>query len=259
MKRIIILSLCTLISASVALAQQPQPKPAEAKAANPQPTTTSPTIDEILARYVQALGGRAAIEKLNSREATGTFTIVDTPLKGVVETYGKAPNKLAIFTRVPGLGEFLEGHDGKISWAQDPANGLRERSGVELAQAKFDAEFFKEIKMKELYPKMELKGTEKVGGREAYLILATPAGHSPEKLYFDTQTGLLLRSDVVREGPQGKTPFSVFFEDYREVDGIKFPFTQRQVATDFTVIIKYETVKHNVAIDDTKFSKPVAR
>jgi hypothetical protein len=257
MKRIIILSLFTLIIAGTTFGQQPQPKPAEAKAATPQTTAARPTIDQILERYVQALGGRAAIEKLKTRESKGTFEIIDTPLKGVVESYNKAPNKLAIFTRVPGLGDFLEGYDGNISWAQDPANGLRDRSGVELAQAKFDAEFYKDIKMKELYPKMELKGTEKVGGRDAYVILATPAAHSPEQLYFDVQTGLLVRADVVREGPQGKTPFTVFYEDYREVDGVRIPFLLRQTAKDFSVIIKLDSIKHNVSIDDAKFSKPV--
>lgn len=259
MKRIIVLSLFIVITALVASAQQSQQKPVS-KAANPaQAAGAMPTTEQIIDRYVQAIGGRAALEKLSSREARGSFEIVGTPLKGMVESYSKAPNKLAVFTRVPGLGDFLEGYDGALSWSSDPTNGLRERSGTELAQSKFDAEFHKEIKLKQLYPKMELKGTEKVGGREAYLIVATPAGGSPEKLYFDAQSGLLLRSDVVREGPQGKTQFEVYFEDYREVDGIKFPFVQRQTATDFSVTIKYDSIKHNVPMDDAVFSKPKSK
>lgn len=256
MKRITVLSLFIFVMAVVALAQDSQQK-SGSKAANPQqPVAAAPTVEQILNRYVEALGGRAAIEKLNSREARGSFEIAGTPLKGTVEAYNKAPNKMANFTRVPGLGDLFEGYDGTISWTSDPTNGLRERSGMELVQSKFDSEFYKEIKLKELYSKMELKGTEKIGGREAYRIIATPEKGSPEKLYFDMQTGLLLRTDVVRESPQGKTAFEVYFDDYREVDGIKFPFVQRWTTSDYSATIKYDSVKHNTAIDDTKFSKP---
>ena len=256
MKRIIFLSLFIFITAVAASAQVPQKTP-DTKAAGPaQAATVAPTVEQILDRYVQALGGRAAIEKLNTREAVGTFTIAGTPLKGTVESYGKAPNKLAIFTRVPGLGDIFEGYDGTVSWSFDPTNGLRERTGLELAQSQFDAEFYKDMKLKELYSKMELKGTEKIGGREAYRIIATAPKGSPEKLYFDVQTGLLVRNDAVREGPQGKTAFEVYFDDYREVDGIKFPFVQRWTTSDYSATIKYDSVKHNGAIDDSKFSKP---
>jgi hypothetical protein len=257
MKRIVVLSLFTLIITGAVCAQDAQQKPSATPAKAAPAPSPAVTVEQILDRYVEAIGGRAAMEKLTTRESRGTFEIAGTPLKGTVENYGKAPNKLASFTRVAGLGDFLEGHDGQISWTRDPTNGLRERSGAELAQAKFDAEFYKELKFKELYSKMELKGKEKVGGREAYLIVGTPAASSPEKLYFDTQTGLLLRMDLVRESPQGKTPFEVYFEDYREVDGVKIPFVQRQNAPDFSVTIKFDTIKHNVTIDDAKFSKPV--
>jgi hypothetical protein len=255
MKRIIILSVFIIVTAVAALAQDAQQK-SGSKAANAQTVAATPTVEQILNRYVEALGGRAAIEKLNSREARGSFEIAGTPLKGTVEAYNKAPNKMANFTRVPGLGDLFEGYDGTISWTLDPTNGLRERSGMELVQSKFDSEFYKEIKLKEFYAKMEVKGTEKINGREAYRIIATPEKGSLEKLYFDVQTGLLMRTDVVRESPQGKTSFEVYYDDYREVDGVKFPFVQRWTTPDYNATIKYDSVKHNTAIDDTKFSKP---
>ena len=256
MKRIIALSLFIFVIAVAALAQESQPK-SGAKAANPpQGVAAAPTVEQIIERYVEALGGRAAIEKLNSREAKGTFEIAGTPLKGTVESYYRAPNKFVIFTRVPGLGDIFEGYDGNVSWSLDPTNGLRERSGMELAQSRFDAEFYKDLKFKELYSKMELKGTEKMGGREAYRIIATPLKGSPEKLYFDTQTGLLLRADRVLEGPQGKTAFEIYFEDYREVDGVRIPYIQRWTTSDYSATIKYDSVKHTGTIDDARFSKP---
>ena len=104
--------------------------------------------------------------------------------------------------------------------------------------------------------RQEQKGKQKVGDREAYVIVATPAAGSPEKWYFDTQTGLLIRTDSERESPEGKVPVEAYLEDYKEIDGVKLPFTLRQVLPAFSIIIKISEVKHNVPIEDSKFDKP---
>jgi outer membrane lipoprotein-sorting protein len=128
-----------------------------------------------------------------------------------------------------------------------------------LAAAKLDAEFLKPIKIKQLYPKIVVKGKDKVGEREVYVLEATPVESSVETWYFDTQSGLMLRQDAEREGPQGKQPVQTFLDNYKVVDGVKLPFTIRQVTPAFTIDIKIEDVKHNVPIDDAKFNKPVAQ
>jgi len=218
-----------------------------------------PSVDQILDKYVQALGGKSAIEKQTSRVSKGTFEIAAFGATGSAEIYEKAPNKSASVVNVAGFGVVQEGFDGKTAWAVDPQNGMRDKSGVELASAKLDAEFLKPIKIKQLYPKIVVKSKDKVGDKEVYVLEATPVESSVETWYFDTQTGLILRQDMEREGPQGKQAVQSFLDDYRDVDGVKIPFKLRQVTSAFTIDIKIEEVKHNVPIDDAKFNKPAAQ
>ena len=141
---------------------------------------------------------------------------------------------------------------------QDPINGLRDITGVELAQLKREADFHREAHLKEVYTKLAVKGKDKVGDKEVYVVEATPAESSAETWYFDSQSGLMLRQDAEREGPQGKQSVQVFLDNYKEVDGVKLPFSIHQITPAFTLDIKIEEVKHNVPVDDAKFVKPAA-
>lgn len=254
MKRTLtILILCSAIAVA-AFAQGGQQKPAT----DSKPAAALPSVDQILDKYVQAIGGKAAIEKQTSRASKGSFDIPALGASGTAEIFEKAPNKTVAIINIPGFGVVQEGFDGKMAWAQDPQSGLREKAGAELGAAKLDSEFHKPIKIKQLYPKIVVKGKDKVGDKDVYVVEATPAESSAETWYFDTQTGLMLRQDSEREGPQGKQAVQVFLEDYKEVDGVKLPFTSRVVRPDFTLNIKLEEVKSNVPIDDAKFKKPAA-
>jgi hypothetical protein len=236
-----------LVLATCALAQGQTPPKADA---------AMPTVDQVLDKYVQALGGKAAIEKLTSREGKGTFEIPAFGATGTVETFEKAPNKKAMVIDIPGFGTVRQGFDGTAGWAVDPQNGLRDQTGAELAATKLESDFHRDIKLKQLYPKITVKGKEKVGDKDAIVLEATPAEGSAEQWYFDSTTGLLIRADSERESPQGKMPVQVFFDQYKEVDGIKIPAVVRQVTPAFTINIKIDEVKHNVPVEDSKFVKP---
>lgn len=177
---------------------------------------------------------------------------------GPIEMYAKAPNKNVVTVTFEGMGVYQEGFTGTVAWAQDPASGMRDKSGAELAMAKRNADFYAPLRMKEHYPKMEVKGKQKVGDKEAFVVLATPTEGSPETLYFDTQSGLLIRQEIVAVTPQGEMKMDVYLEDYKDVDGVKIPFTIKQNSDAFSFLIKFTEFKHNVAIEDAKFNKPTS-
>lgn len=215
-----------------------------------------PTVDQILEQYVQAIGGKGAFERLTSRTMKGT---VETPATGDVpgstEVDKKAPNKGVILMG----GGPIRGFNGTVGWTMDPDEGPKDMTGTDLAGAKVEFDFYREIKLKELYPKMVVKGKEKVGNAEAYVIEATPAGGGSEKMYFDAQSGLLVREDTPYVSPDGNSTLQSYYEDYREVDGVKLPFTIRETSPDFDYVIKYTEIKHNIPIDDGKFNKLAAQ
>jgi hypothetical protein len=256
MKRIFSLLLALLLMNVAAPAQEKPtgppstPKPAEA---------TAPTIDQILDKYVAALGGKAALEKNTSRTIKGTMEIAAANLSGPFEVQSKAPNLWSLNLDLPGVGIIKRGYDGTVGYELTSFNGLREITGNELTTLKNEATFNRELKLKELYPKMEVKGKEKVGSREAWVVLATPASGKPDKFYFDAETGLLIRVDGERESSQGKLDVESHLDDYRAVDGVRMPHAIRQVSQMGEVIMKITEVKTNGPVDESRFKKPAAQ
>lgn len=219
-------------------------------------TAKMPTVQEILAKHLQAIGGRAANEKIKSRVSKGTIEIAPMGIKGTIEGFAAAPDKSLAKISLTGVGEIIEGYDGTTAWSINPLSGNRDKQGVELAQTALSNNFYRDINLDKLYQKMELKGIEKVGADDAYVIVATRGDLPSETFYFSAKTGLIVRQDATLETPEGKTPTKNYFEDFRDVDGVKIPFKSRSILPQFEAITVLTEVKQNVAVDDAKFTKP---
>ncbi len=216
-----------------------------------------PTVDEVLDKYAQALGGKAAIEKMSTLVIKGTVDVPSTGETGTMELYKKAPNKEIQMISTPSNGPTQRGFDGTAGWNWDPDSGPSDMGPADLIAMKLESDFYRDIRLKELYPKISVKGKEKVGNREAYVMEAPRQDGSVEKMYFDTQSGLLVQSETPMEVPdEGKTVVNAQYEDYRDVEGIKVPFTVRQTSAYFDYVIKLREAKYNAPIDDAKFKKP---
>lgn len=221
------------------------------------------TVDQIFSRYAQAIGGRAAFERTQSRMSSGSVEMANLKGKGTINLYAKAPNKFINVMRLPVIGTLKQGFDGKTGWRLNSVGEARVIEGDELAAMRRDAEFYREINLRDAYSRVSLKGKDKVSEREAYVVEGLLSDRTPERLYFDTQTGLLLRVSTERASQYGKLPADLYLWDYREVDGIKLPFWQLQSSTlptggGIAVTIKWEQIKHNVPIDDSIFNIPKA-
>jgi zinc protease len=231
--------------------------PTAAKPAAPTPAT--PTVDQIIDRYVKAIGGLEAWRKFTSRVMMGTIEVPSLNLSGTVMIHEKAPDKLLVAVIINGAA-FQQGFDGKLGWTDDPKNGLRDQSGAELAEARRDADFLHSVDLQRLYKKLTVVGSEKIGDRDAYIVEASVAeGSEPTKMYFDSQTGLLLREIRQSHDADGVSELREDLDDYREVDGIKMPFTTHQTNGDTTYTMTISEVRHNVDLDDSEFAKPAAQ
>jgi hypothetical protein len=219
-------------------------------------TPALPTVDQVIEKYITAVGGRAALEKLTSVRTQGTIEIPDFQITGTIEIVQKAPGKVLQTANLSGIGLQREGFDGTVGWAEEPQSGLRQKAGAELADAKRGALFPRELQLKQQYPTMTVTGRERVGERDTIVILATPADGAPAKLYFDAASGLLVRQSGSRNGPEGAIAIEVTLDDYRDVDGVKRAHLIRQSNPQFAVTVKVTSIKHNETIDDAIFRKP---
>jgi hypothetical protein len=225
-----------------------------------KPAVTLPKVDEVLEKYVQALGGRAAIEKAKTRVLKGAQVSSANGASMPLEIAQQAPNKFVMTLTTPQQAVIARGYNGTTAWMKTP-RGQRELSGADLEQMKRNADFFWMLKLREVAKEMFVMGKEKIGERETYVVGAMVAPARIEKFYFDTQTGLLLRAETLEDTLIGWIPEQLDYEDYREVDGVKMPFTVRQSYVDPWIgwTRKFTEIKVNAPVDEAKFNIPTAK
>ena len=215
--------------------------------------------EKVLARYVAATGGAAAYAKVKSQVATGTISMPAQGVSGKFTMSFKAPNKMVLSSSLPGIGEIGQGYDGQVAWSKDPFSGVRTLEGEELAQIVNELTLTNDpAGWKKVYTKIELLLPGKVGKARALRVKLTPKKGAVQTLFFDPQTGLLLRRDAVIVTAQGSMPSESYFTDYRSVEGVKMAFKTRVVAGPAEQVMLITGVKNNVAVADSVFAKPSA-
>ncbi len=222
--------------------------------APPAAAAPAPTAEQVWDKYMQAVGGKEAIAKLKTRMVKGSFDMGNgrvmeleiTTEAGQIHSLLKSPQ-----------GEMVGAFNGTSGWTKNArGQGVMNRNDVANANALL--ENLAVIKIAEPYPKLTLSGRKaKVGEREAFVLRGTRAGKALT-LYFDVESGLLLRKHEVSPLLVGGIPEQVDYEDYREVDGVKLPMTIRtySVIGNNSGTRKLTEVKHNVGIDSALFSAP---
>ena len=253
-------ALCGATARAQTASQTPAPAATPAAAqAKPEAKADEqlPAAEVIFDKYLKAIGGEAALDKFKSRVMRGSVEIAPMGVKGTFESSQKAPQMAVTTMNLTGLGTIQQGYDGAVGWAKDPFTGLRELKGGELAAVQ-RAAFINPSGWRKAYKSMKTTGRSKVGDREVYVVEGAHAGDTPDKLYLDAQTGLLLRMDAVVDSPQGRVVSETTFDDYREVDGVKVAHSLRAVLGAATVVTRVEEVKHDVALEDKVFAKPAS-
>jgi photosynthetic reaction center cytochrome c subunit len=234
----------------------PQPVAAETKPGETKPADAAPTVDQVLAKYLEALGGSAAIDKLKTRTSKGEW-LTSNGLTWGYELYQSGPDKIYAVINTPKQGVFERGFNGTAGWEKS-SHGVRAIEGAELANLRRYPDWLKDIKLKEQFSRLMFGGKEKIGEREVYVLRGVTTDNQRERLYFDVQTGLLVRRVTNTPTMIGLIPEQVDFEDYKSVDGLMMPFTIRISSVDpnITSTRKFAEVKLNVPVDETKFIRP---
>jgi hypothetical protein len=224
----------------------------------PDPQAMQAAADAIVAKYVDAIGGQAAIEKLTSLAEKGNIT---TPHgdSGQFELKKSAPNKI-LFVRTPADGPAMRiAYNGKEAAAivGGHANPIQ---GFVLQELKLDANFSRNFNLKEQYTRMQSPPfTQKIDGREVKMVRGVlPDNQGQETLYFDSQSGLLVRRVSVLRTALGGVPQQYDYSDYRDVNGVKIPFVTKLSTPENIQTRTITEAKFNVPVDDHDFSLPAA-
>lgn len=233
----------------------PQGAPGGGRGNAPAP----PPLDDVIAKYVTALGGQAAIEKINSIVITGT--LVNRANQSVGFTIEQKGAKYREST--DGAQATTWGFDGTSGWVQG-GTAVADISGFRLQQA---------IKLNDLGRAVQLKTryTNLTSGRPTRLPASPPTGtpvdvnlvqgntadNTTERLYIDASSGLLLRRQIITRTPlNGSLTETVDYSDYKPVAGVMMPFTIKRTNWNTLDTLTIVDVKPGAQIDDARFAKP---
>jgi len=225
------------------------PKPAETK------SNEGPTAAQLLDKYVQAAGGEAAIQNVNSRVMKGTIDFGGMSLP--IDIYAKDPIKRISFTHMA-EGDNITAFDGREGWLGMSGHPLREMHGSDLDGAGIDADLHLATHFKQMFRETRTEATEKIGDHEVYVVVGQREAKPPIRLYFDKQSGLLVRLVRFGETALGWLPTQIDYADYRDIDGVKAPYRWTLARPSRRFTIQVIELKQNVSVDDGKFAKPPA-
>ena len=214
-----------------------------------------PSPDQILSKFVEAAGGASALAKVRSRELKGSMTLAGRSLP--VEIISKTGNKQLTIVHLPN-GDNVTAYDGDSGWMSSPNRPGHDVAGIEVASARVEADLRLPLDLKELFSDLKTSPPEKIGDREADVILGINSGEVAAKFYFDHESGLLLRILRFSKSPLGLNPTQIDYADYRVQDGVKTPFQQTIARPNSRFAIQIEQAKYNVAVDDARFARPPA-
>ena len=217
------------LTAPMALAQaQPASKPAEA---TPPATTPAaapkgaddklPSGKDVLLRFLEKTGGRAAYEKHTARVVTGTMEMAAMGIKAPYTLTQAAPDKFRMTIDIPGMGKFDQGGDGATVWGVDPMNGPRVLPPAEAEQVVRGMVFNAELEPEKMWKTMETAGLEDVNAKATYKVVLTPPTGTATTNYYEVESGLLVKSVQIVKSPMGDVPTESLISEYKDFDGIK--------------------------------------
>jgi hypothetical protein len=253
-----------VFEAAQVLAQTPAEPVAMAAASpagSPPPRTLNPqkelpTPRDLLEKYETVTGGHEVWTTFHTRSMKGLYQTEDGSGFAAIEVLSKEPNKaLSKITLSNGI-VLREICDGKAAWIEDPRGGMHSITGPALASRVRRANFNDRSTMLLAAVTGHVVGTEKVGTHSTYVMQFSPDKNITSKLYFDIDSGLVVRADDAIHTEEGDYKVETYLDDYRPVDGAYFPFRLRHVEKGSVFTMRMTQIKNNAPIDDSVFLKP---
>jgi photosynthetic reaction center cytochrome c subunit len=213
-----------------------------------------PAADAVFEKYLTAAGGADAFKKITSRVEKGTTSGFGDQ-KLAIDIVAKAPNKRMSTMHMP-PGDSVTAFDGTAGWMTVPGRPTHMMNAAESAGAGIDADFYLPVNAKSLRDSWKPAPGETIDGHATNVLVGQTDGQTPLRLYFDAQSGLLVRLVRYTETPLGRLPTQVDYADYRDADGAKIPYRWSISRPGNRFTIQVDSVQQNVSVDDAKFTPP---
>lgn len=220
------------------------------------------TVDEVIARNIQAHGGMAKLESIQTRRMSGRMTIQSFQVRFVQEN--KRWDKVRQDLTIQGMSQ-VQAYDGKTAWQVDPFEGRRDPELMSADDAKdlvvaadIDGPL---VNYKQKGHKAELVGHDSVEGTDCYKIKLTLKNGDIRYYYLDTDSFLELKLETQTSIRGSIQENETYYGDYDEVNGVYYPFAieMGQKGSTDRVKLTLEKIEQNVPLDDSSFSMPAMK
>jgi hypothetical protein len=213
-----------------------------------RPSAPKETVDEVLAKYYDALGGESAVQKVTTAVMRGTATNRAGQASPATVTE-KAPGRYRI-----GGATVSRAYDGTKAWVQNGDRG-RELTGVELQALARESSPWIAARLKSSFTRLQAGRYERIDGHDVITLNGTVTPDVSEALSFDRTSGLLVRRLARLRTLMGRVQVQVDYGDYRAVDGVKVPFEVKIADWASTTTLRFTEVKLNAPVEDSAFGR----
>lgn len=238
-----------------AISQKPNPSMAERDTGNHEDLASWPSGNSVLTKYIEVLGGPEAVGKLTTRVERGHVLLAGTHSLPI-DIFAQSPDRRVSVLHTAN-GDSVTGYNGEEGWLAAPGRPVREMSTYELPGARLDAAVFFPTHLAELFRELKRQPLpEQIDSRAATLVVGLNQGQPRVNLYFDEQSGLLIRMVHYTDTALGLSPTQVDFSDYRESGGTKTPFRWTIARPSGSFTVQLDEVQNQVPIGGERFAKP---
>lgn len=243
--------LATLAITTAVVAQ-----PASQPAAQPATTrSTLPTARQVIDRYIDATGGKAAYESLKTRRAEGTFSMADLGVEAKMTVLLRSDDRAVVNIEVPNVGTFRQGMADGIVWTIRPTDGPRILTGPEAQATARTLRMTSEITL-DGYRDARVIDVVSLNGRAAYRMQLTALADTQETRFYDVESGLLVRTIGKTASSLGEITVSSNFTDYEDAPPIRMPMKVQQMLPGTSPESAMTKVEHNIEIPEEAFALP---
>ncbi len=211
-----------------------------------------PAAQKILEKYLAAVGGADALQKTKTRVQKGNIEAFGD--KYPIEIYSEGPDKRVSISH-PSSGPSVTAYNGEVGWLAMP-HGFHQMTAAEEEAARIDAQLYFPASLPELYQEFRVRPGEAIDGHATYLVAAKGKNLPSLWLYFDQESGLLLRQIRYAETPLGNNPTEIDYADYRPIVGVKIPYRWTLARPNGRFTIQVDDVEQNVPVDEKLFIMP---
>jgi zinc protease len=249
-----------LVAASLTMIPTAQAIQPAAPSAEPEFDVQKPvrSADEIIQRYVDAIGGEKAIRALKQRSIVGTMSVPSQGMTGELTVHAAAPDMMIMTVSLEGLGESVTGYTDGVAWSMDPFQGPMIQPDEVSRETERQANFYADLRLKDMYASITSMPQTTFEGSLADVLVLVDENDAKTTQYYDAETGLRIGSKSNQATQMGPMDIVTVYSDYKAFDGVKYPTKMVQRLGPMEMIMTTEKVTHAEKADPAMFEAPAA-